>query len=133
LCPHITTKCFMTKNDLEKYLREIYSQREENAKRRPSLYFIVDENGNSLGMEMFNGLLKKLANSIISKDSFILNGRGKVFVIDLPEPMSREQIKNTYLNKSVAIDYAFYDVIELLAANKISTTVGLLTKIKDED
>ena len=123
----------MTKKELDNYLREIYIQREENTKIRPSLYFIVDENGNSLGMEMFNGLLKKIANSIISKDSFILDGRGKVFVIDLPEPMSREQIKNTYLNKSVAIDYAFYDVIELLAVNKIFTAVGLLTKIKDED
>ena len=41
-----------------------------------------------------------------------------------PEPMSREQIKNTYLNKSVAIDYAFYDVIELPAVNKIFTAVG---------
>ena len=36
-------------------------------------------------------------------------------------------------HKSVAIDYAFYDVIELPAVNKIFTVVGLLTKIKDED
>lgn len=46
--------------------------------------------------------------------------------------MSKEQLENTYLNKSIAIDYEFHDIIgiETPAVNRDFQTVGLLTKLK---
>lgn len=76
----------MNENQLEDYLREIYKEREGD--RKVEMYFLYC-NGVSLGAELLNGLIEKLKNSLVSKDTFIINGRGenkyKVFVVDLPE------------------------------------------------
>lgn len=119
--------------DLEKYLEQIYLARTDD--REPLIHFIEDENGNSLGRDMFNNLMKQAANSLISIDSFEIKNRGKVFVVNITEPLTRKELTKLYLNKTVAINHQFYEVIgiETPAVNKSFSLVGLLTKFKDDE
>lgn len=119
--------------DIEDYLASIFLSKRIDGESE--IHFIEDENGNSLGRELFNGMMSQLAGGFTSIDSFTIKNRGKVFIIHLPEPLNRKELERKFKNKQVVINHEFYEVIgiETPAVNKSFSLVGLLTKYKDDE